>query len=239
MLGMSTGALEARYTLSSSADSVLTPDFRMLLEGPGEFHFAISADTRGNTCVRALPGNTASVVVSELMGDGTYRVKSNEQVVFHSGRLNLIDATVPENCGCPPPAIPAMRASAEPVPTVSEKDLPPVVHLAQPGDTAKPAMPAEPGSGMPSGPPASQGAVTAASESASLPAPEPSAPHVQVEAPFVFRAADLPASAPNLQAGAVPMSRANLQAPVLMIAEPPEHKGVLGKMKGFFSGLFR
>ena len=142
MLGMSTGALEARYTLSSSADSVLTPDFRMLLEGPGEFHFAISADTRGNTCVRALPGNTASVVVSELMGDGTYRVKSNEQVVFHSGRLNLIDATVPENCGCPPPAIPAMRASAEPVPTVSEKDLPPVVHLAQPGDTAKPAMPA-------------------------------------------------------------------------------------------------
>ena len=239
MLGMSTGALEARYTLSSSADSVLTPDFRMLLEGPGEFHFAISADTRGNTCVRALPGNTASVVVSELMGDGTYRVKSNEQVVFHSGRLNLIDATVPENCGCPPPAIPAMRASAEPVPTVSEKDLPPVVHLAQPGDTVKPAMPAEPGSGMPSGAPASQGAVTAASESASLPPPEPSAPHVQVEAPFVFRAADLPASAPNLQAGAVPMSRANLQAPVLMIGEPPEHKGVLGKMKGFFSGLFR
>jgi hypothetical protein len=240
MLGMSTGALEARYTLSSSADSVLTPDFRMLLEGPGEFHFAISADTRGNTCVRALPGNTASVVVSELMGDGTYRVKSSEQVVFHSGRLNLIDATVPENCGCPPPAIPAMRASAEPVPTVSEKDLPPVVHLAQPGDAARPAAPAEPASGMPTpGAPASQAAVTAASESASLPAPEPSAPHVQVEAPFVFRAADLPASAPNLQAGAVPMSRANLLAPVLMIAEPPEHKGVLGKMKGFFSGLFR
>jgi AMIN domain len=238
MLGMSTGALEAHYTLNTSSDSVVTPDFRMLLSGPGEVNYAISANARGDTCVRALPGNTASVTVSELIGNGTYRVKATEQVFFRSGRLDQMETTVPDDCGCPPP-VPVMRAGL-PAPTVSEKDLPPTVHLAQPGEEAKRVPPSESGSRMSaqeaSG---SQATVTSAPpEVADLPAPPPGAAHVQVEAPFVFRASDLPPSPPDLGAGTLPLSRATTPAPVLTIAEPPR-KGVMEKVRGFFASIFK
>jgi hypothetical protein len=244
MLGISTGALEAHYTLNASTDSVVTPDFRMLLAGPGEVNYAISANARGDTCVRALPGNTASVMVSELMGNGTYRVKANEQVFFRAGRLDQMETIVPDDCGCPPPQIPTMRA-AVPAPTVSEKDLPPEVHLAQPGDEAKPAPPPESAAKMASQEtPSSQVTLTTPPpDVAELPAPSPSAAHAQVEAPFVFRASDLPPSAPDLAREILPLSRATIPTPLLTMAEPPPdpqpRKGVMGKVKGFFASMFK
>ena len=227
MFGLSTGAFEAHYTLQSSADSVLTPDFRILLEGPGEFHYAISADSRGNTCMRPLPGNAASAMVSELIGDEKHEVKAGEQVVFRSGRLAAVDAGTPADCGCPPASIPVMTASSE----MSEaKDSTDPTHLAESGSMKPPVNIA-----------------MAGSETAPLPDSNPHESHIKIEAPLVFRASDLPPAhgsatpdAPVLAAGG-PMTSATTPA---TIVPPPRatpnkaHRGFFGKVKAFFGAIF-
>jgi AMIN domain len=239
MLGVSTGAFEAHYALGASADSILTPDFRILMPGPGEFDFALSADAKGDTCVRALMGNTASVVVSELMGDRTYQVKPTEQVVFRGGRIEKISNDVPLECGCPPPKPGVMRASA---PVVTH--MPAHVQLGD--DTSKPApTPANDAELASEGQPAKSGEV-----------------QMRVEAPLVFRADPSGSGAPVAAALKVEMYPRDLrmQTPVLPpgAAEPgpdpagalpqpaipadkpvQEHKGFFGGIKGFFAAIFR
>lgn len=119
LLGMSTGAMETHYRLEESSDSVLTPDFRVVLPGPGEFDFAISADSHGNTCVASLHGTSASAVIAELLGSGTYEIKPNQQVMFPKGRLDQIQAA-DGNCGCPPRQVPVLRAANDSAPVIPE-----------------------------------------------------------------------------------------------------------------------
>jgi hypothetical protein len=251
MLGMSTGALETHYLLQASADSVLTPDFRILFAGPGEFHYAVSTDSHGNTCVRTLPGNTASAIVSELMSDGTYQVKPSEQVVFHSGRISQADTAVPATCGCPAPAIPVMRAAVPTGPEISDAHLPASMRLAQPGNEMRPVPPPVSMAGLrSSGPPPSQVTLSLAPpESAPVPAAQPNEVHVQVDAPFVFRASDAPAPAayptstleqeqfPLASRREMPLEAVALQPPPVA-ASRPHHSGFFGKIKGFFAAIF-
>jgi hypothetical protein len=104
-LAVGTGAIETHFRLGSFADTILTPDFRILLAGPGDFHFAVASDTRGDTCVRSLSSNTASVIVNELLGEGVYQVGPGGQVLFHGGSIKAAENSTPPDCGCPPPPV--------------------------------------------------------------------------------------------------------------------------------------
>ncbi len=218
MLGISVGGIETHYTVSAAADSIVTPDFRILLAGPGRFDFAIEAGKSGDTCVRALANNASSLIVSELMGDATYQVKPDEQVVFHNGRLATAEhANV--NCGCVAPA-PVMRAA----------ETPPVIPEAAPAPAPK-AESREPKAELPAHVEVDAPFVFHADE------PGPSPLEGAVTLHVAHKPLQLVVLGPPVADEA---ERANVRQPgVEKAANKAKESRFFGRVKAFFAALFR
>ena len=233
MLGMSKGAMETHYLLKESVDSVLTPDFRIVLPGPGEFNLAISADAHGNTCVGSLPGSTSSAVIAELLGNGTYEIKPEQQVVFRRGRLDTVEPAV-ASCGCPPAREPVLRAEADP-PSVVPEDRAQKLQLANSdAGSIKADPPSE--SNLPDG-----------NAQANV---KPQQMKVSLEAPLVFSGRDLAKArasvpaAPLAQVAALRLTTKPVDPLPAIVVLPPApdpkpHKGFFGKLRGAFGAMFR
>jgi hypothetical protein len=122
LFSLNSGNLELNYPLGAEADTLLTPDFRLLLPGPGTIHVAVRVTPQGDTCVQSLPWNVSAIVVSESMGDATYQVKPDEAVLFKGGHLSQASPSK-SNCGCP---------KSQPTPTQVAKTAPPPAASPQP-----------------------------------------------------------------------------------------------------------
>ena len=258
MLAMGAGNLELDYRVPvRGSDTLLTPDFSLQLVGPGLFHFALGVDKKGDTCFKSLPGNLSPVLISELLGSGTYKLSAGEAVSFSGGKLEA-PARLTSDCGCPPANTPRILAAAPPSAPVSAP-------TPAPQPAATPAKP-EPalfttaaGSSVLGNPPN-------ANPERPMPEQKPGQVQVEVEAPFIYsaRAAEVQpysvakvsfSSLPNTlipQEVADPLVLAPEPEPAATIqpmaqAAPPQpvpkpkkkSKGFFGRVKGFFGSIFR
>ena len=103
--------------------------------GPGTFHLALAADSNGTTCVRPLEGSEAGVIVSEILGGGSYQVAPDSAVTFAEGKIADAKKGSFAGCGCPAPPASAVQAPAvstatppPPSPPPQQKP-PPETHL--------------------------------------------------------------------------------------------------------------
>jgi len=240
MLGMNTGAMETHYHINESSDSILTPDFRIVLPGPGEFNLAIKSDARGDTCVSSLAGSNSSVVVAELLGNGTYEVKPDQQVLFRQGKMQSVETPV-AGCGCPAPQEPVIRTAADPTGVVPENKTGSTLALAD--SNSQPSTTAGTGS---DGAAEKAAAVPIASTAGD---PISNDGKAQISAPLVFNAKELArmraeAATPPVseQEAAVPLNaRPADPLPPLVVLPPapkPEHKGFFGRVGRFFRAIF-
>ena len=118
LLAMDHGAVELSFATSHNSDTLLTPDFRILISGPGAAEVKVRLGAQGDTCIDNTgepSGGSSSLVwkagvnapyvlVSSVFDGGVYRVQPGQRVMFQHGSLHEVVDQEREPCGCPPSA---------------------------------------------------------------------------------------------------------------------------------------
>ncbi len=143
MMAMDHGAIELSLAASlardRNADFLLTPDFRILIGGPGAAEVKVRLGQHGDTCVdnSQLPGpNAPYVLVSSVFDGSDYRVQSGQRVMFEHGSLREVVDNEKEPCGCPPAA-----PQGNEFPLAQSEGLAPLVKPAPGVPAPSPALP--------------------------------------------------------------------------------------------------
>ena len=102
MMALDRGAIEANFATGANSDVILTPDFRIIISGPGTAAMQVRLGAKGDTCVDNLGPNAPYVTVSSVFEGGVYRVQADQRVMFQHGSLREVVDNEKESCGCPP-----------------------------------------------------------------------------------------------------------------------------------------
>ncbi len=145
LMAMDHGAVEMSFALGGAApknaDVLLTPDFRILISGPGSADVKVRLGQQGDTCVDNSDANGPYVLVSSVFEGGAYRVQPGQRVMFQHGSLHEVVDQEKESCGCPPAA-----AKGNEFPIAQSEGLAPLPKPAAgaEGQTSATSVPVEP-----------------------------------------------------------------------------------------------
>ena len=103
LMAMDHGAVEMSFADVHDSDILLTPDFRILIGGPGAAEVKVRLGEHGDTCVDNAGVNAPYVLVSSVFDGGNYHVQPGQRVMFEHGSLREVVDQEKEPCGCPPP----------------------------------------------------------------------------------------------------------------------------------------
>jgi hypothetical protein len=135
LMAMDHGALEMSFATTQApvknADVLMTPEFRILIDGPGAAEVKVRLGAHGDTCVDNAGADAPYVLVSSVFDGGAYRVQPGQRVMFQHGSLHEVVDQEKEPCGCPPSA-----ANGNEFPLAQSEGLgpsaPPALNPAQP-----------------------------------------------------------------------------------------------------------